>query len=89
MAEEAEAQSNVFIKQVYRVSPAKIGFLRFLLESYDGLGFVRTLDSRQALVEIAYPPSRRRDAAALLAALAAELEMVAVPVPPSEFFPPL
>ncbi len=89
MAEEAEAQRNVFIKQVYRVSPAKIGFLRFLLESYDGLGFVRTLDSRQALVEIAYPPSRRRDAAALLVALAAELEMVAVQVPLSEISPPL
>ncbi|MCP3176665.1 DUF4911 domain-containing protein [Desulfuromonas sp. KJ2020] len=64
-----------FVKRVYRTPRQHIAYLRFVLESYDGLAFIRTLDSRQALVEIAYPPSRRLDAEALLSALAQELPL--------------
>lgn len=78
-----------FAKRYYRLDRAAIGMLRFLLESYDGLAFMRTLDAREALVEVAYPPSRSRDAEALLAAFAAELGIAEVPSPPPERYPPL
>lgn len=67
----------------------QIAYLRFILESYDGLAFVRTLDGRRGLVEIAYPPSRRRDTEALLAALAREIGLRPVSLPPEEIYPPL
>ncbi len=74
-------------KRCYRISKAEIGYLRFILESYDGLAFVRTLDGREALVEIAYPPSRSVDAEALLSALAGECGMAEVPSSVADGYP--
>jgi len=78
-----------FVKRVYRTPRQHIAYLRFVLESYDGLAFIRTLDSRQALVEIAYPPSRRLDAEALLSALAQELSLEEVDASVASDYPPL
>lgn len=78
-----------FVKKVYRTPRQQIAYLRFVLESYDGLAFIRTLDSRQALVEIAYPPSRRVDAEALLRSLAAELPLEETEPPSPEDYRPL
>jgi len=77
----------ILLKYYYRLPRQAIGLLRFLLESYDGLAFMRTLDSRDGLVEVAWPASRSGDAEALLAALEAELAMQRV-APPAEV-PPL
>jgi hypothetical protein len=76
-----------FNKRHFQIPRAQIGYLRFILESYDGLAFVRTLDNREALVEIAFSDSRRHDAEALLEALAVECSMVAVPPPVSGAYP--
>ncbi len=81
--------SAPFLKRYFTLPPAQIAFLRFTLESYDGLAFARSLDGRAALVEIAYPPSRRGEAEALLAALTAECAMTEVPPPPEGTYPPL
>lgn len=80
---------STFTKRYYKIPRAEIGYLRFILESYDGLAFVRTLDNREALVEIAFPASRRQDAEELLAALAVECSMVAVPTPEPGAYPSL
>jgi len=71
-----------FSKCYYRVAPARIGMLRFLLEGYDGLITLRTLDPRGGLVECAFPPTRQADAQELLTALAAELGMQPVTTTP-------
>jgi len=78
---------NGFIKRHFTMPRGEIGYLRFILESYDGLAFVSTLDSREALVEIAYHPSRRNDAEALLAALTRECSMAPAPIPESGSYP--
>ena len=78
---------NTLIKRTYRLPRNEIALLRFVLESYDGLAFLRTLERREALVEIAYPPSRRPDAEALLAALAAEFALCEVPMPEPGAYP--
>lgn len=78
--------TDTFSKRYFEIPRAEIGHLRFILESYDGLAFARTLDNQLALVEIAYSPSRREDVERLLNALVAEagLQEVAAPgdVPP-------
>ena len=59
-------------KRYFLLPRAEIGFLRFILESYDGLAFARTLDPQQGLVEIAFPASRRLDVEIVLGQLAEE-----------------
>ncbi len=70
-----------FQKGYFRLPRREIGYLRFILEGYDGLAFMRTLDSKIGLVEITWPPVRSADVKALLQALAVEvgLEEVATP----------
>jgi hypothetical protein len=70
-----------FEKRYFMLPRAEIGHLRFILESYDGLAFARTLDRQGALVEIACPASRSADVDVLLKALAAEIGLQEVPVP--------
>jgi hypothetical protein len=79
--------TEIFNKRYFQLPRAEIGHLRFILESYDGLAFARTLDNQIAVVEIAYPPSRVRDVEPLLEALAGEVGLQEVAVP--EIIPPL
>jgi len=72
---------ELMVKLCYQVDKQQIGYLRFTLESYDGLGFIRTLDASQGLIEIAWPVSREADMLALLTALAGELELHKAPKP--------
>ena len=76
-----------FCKRYFRLPRTEIGHLRFILESYDGLAFARTLDNRVALVEVAYSPSRKGDVDGLFRALANEIGWQEVP-PPNNI-PPL
>ena len=73
--------SENFSKRYFQMPRSEIGYLRFILESYDGLAFARTLDRQSALVEIAYPPSRATDAESLLKALAPEIGLQEVSAP--------
>ena len=78
---------ETFNKRYFQMPRAEIGHLRFILESYDGLAFARTLDNQIALVEIAYSPSRIRDVEPLLEALVDEVGLQEVSAP--EIIPPL
>ena len=73
--------SEIFNKRYFILPRAEIGHLRFLLESYDGLAFVRTLDKQKGLVEIAYPPSRTHDVESLLKDLTSEVGLQEVDAP--------
>ena len=79
--------AEIFIKRYFQLPRAEIGQLRFILESYDGLAFARTLDSTTGLVEIACPPSRTGDVDALLQTLCEELGLRETELP--EDIPPL
>ena len=76
-----------FSKRYFQLPRAEIGHLRFILESYDGLAFARTLDNQLALVEIAYSRSRVSDVETLLEALTVEVGLREVAAP--EEIPPL
>jgi hypothetical protein len=78
---------SIFNKRYFILPRAEIGYLRFILESYDGLAFARTLDKQNGLVEIAFPVSRSADVDTLLKNLATEVWLREVPVP--EDVPPL
>jgi len=44
------------IRRYFRVNREDIGYLTFILESYSGLAVVRTIDSKEALIEILIAP---------------------------------
>jgi hypothetical protein len=55
------------------ISPARIHFLKFILEGYDGLALLTTIDARQGLVEIHYPPETESDLKRLLHSIEPQL----------------
>ena len=56
---------------IYRVrlQPGNIGYFSGTVEAYDGIGFVRTVDARQGVVEIWTPPDHKEAMDRLLAAM--------------------
>jgi hypothetical protein len=75
-----------FLSRCFLVSRNQIAYLRFIIESYDGVAFLRTLDPRRAVVEIGYSPTRRRDAEALIRSLEEETGLTEIP-PPEDYQP--
>ena len=49
-----------------KISPERIHFLKFILEGYDGLALLSTVDAAQGIVELRYPPEIERDLKELL-----------------------
>jgi hypothetical protein len=67
---EVPERSRVWI---YRVDPRQIHYLQFILEAYDGLAIMTTVDAREGRVQLAVPPGGEADARSLMAALEGEL----------------
>ena len=53
-----------------RIASGQIAFLKFILEGYDGLAVLSTMDADTGLVRLLYPASRGRELFRLLDALA-------------------
>jgi hypothetical protein len=43
------------LKRIFRVRRDQINYIRFTLESYDGMALVRTLDPQKSLIEVYVP----------------------------------
>lgn len=52
-----------------RIAPNRIHFLKFILEGYDGLAVLSTIDRKIGLVEVHYPATREKEVVELLQAL--------------------
>ncbi len=59
-------------KKVFRVERGDIGYLRFTIESYDGMAVVRTLDPFKALIELQISPGCEEFVQELMTALSKE-----------------
>ena len=57
------------IRRVFRVDREEIGYIRFTLESYDGMATVTTLDPHAALIEVFISPGCEETVLELLASL--------------------
>jgi len=57
------------IKQIFQVDRREIHFLRFTLESYDGMALVSTIDPHIALIEVSIAPGCERLVLELMDAL--------------------
>ena len=43
-------------KHIFRVDRQEINYLRITIESYDGMGVVRTVDPHKAIIEVQVAP---------------------------------
>ncbi len=62
-----------------RTRPERIARFRFLLEGYDGLAILSTLDAATGLVRLLFPASRRTELLEFLAAMETELDLTPAP----------
>ncbi len=60
------------------IAPARIGFFRFILEAYDNLALLTTLDEKEGRVILRYSDEMGEELEHLLQALAPQL----TPLPP-------
>ena len=65
----------------YRIDPYEIHYLKFILEAYEGLATLTTLNSKTGLIQLAVPPERQGSLESLLEALGRELGLERVTAP--------
>jgi len=58
---------------IYRVDPRQIHYLQFILEAYDGVATLTTIDAQEGRVQLTVPPGGEADARSLMEALEGEL----------------
>lgn len=58
-----------------RIDASQIHFLKFILEAYDNVAFMSTVDRTQGVVDIIYPEPFDTDVRDLLASLAGRLQL--------------
>jgi hypothetical protein len=68
-------------RQYYRVAGRDISFFRFVLEGYDGLAVLTTLDPRTGLVALTVAPGCEEDVAAVVSGLKSEMMIEPAPAP--------
>ncbi len=68
---------NIFLK----IRTEDIAYLKFILESYEGIGIVRTLDQSQAIVVMMVAEDFQDTAQSILSSLRREIPLVEVPQP--------
>ncbi len=69
-------------RQYYRVDSREISFLRFILEGYDGLAVLTTLDARSGKVVLTVAPGCEQDVSTVIRGL--KKEMLIEPLAPSD-----
>jgi len=65
-------------RRIYRLDRCQIGFVKFILEAYDNVAVMSTLDPRQALVQVLIAPGCETMVDEIMTDLGSELGVVAV-----------
>ena len=64
-----------------RLAPRDIAYVKFILESYETIGFIRTVDPREAILVVFLVPDFLEDGEKVLESLSREIEMERIPRP--------
>ena len=67
-------------KRLFRVDSHQVSLLKFLLEAYDGLASLSTLDPKQGIVVFRIPPQRLAEFDTVLQGFQKEIFMEAFPL---------
>jgi Domain of unknown function (DUF4911) len=66
------------VQKSYRIERKEISFLRFVLEAYDGMAQMRTIDAAEGIVALHIAPGCEHDLEMLLADLEETIWMEAI-----------
>ena len=69
------------VQWYFRIRRKDIAYLKFILESYEGLGVLRTIDPRGGIVEVMVPPGMEKDMEMVLEGLGDEIPMERIEYP--------
>ena len=58
-----------------RIDPEQIYFLKFILEAYDNLAIMSTVDRIEGVMELKYPPELEQDVKGVLHSMAQRLKL--------------
>ncbi len=58
-----------------QIPPREIAFLTFVLESYEGVATMRTVDPKKGIVELMFPPHQKEEIREILRSLGDELSI--------------
>ncbi len=70
------------IRHTYRIDRTAIAFVKFIIEAYDNLAVVSTLDSREGVVSLAIAPACQDQVDRIMASLGAHIDIVKIDRPP-------
>jgi hypothetical protein len=70
------------VQWYFRVNREDIAYLKFVLESYEGLGVLRTVDPRSGIVEVMVPPGLEEDMEMVLEGLRDEISIERIATSP-------
>jgi hypothetical protein len=74
------ARGNPETIEIYlEIPPEEIVFLKLIVEAHEGIGVLRTLDRKRALIVLMVAGDMEQDARALLASLRDQMPWVEVP----------
>ncbi len=67
-----------------QLAPADIALIKFVFESYEGVGIVRTIDQRAAIIVVLVVPDFLAVAREIIRDLRAHIGCIEIPAPPSQ-----
>ncbi len=69
------------IQWYFKIKRRDIAYMKFILESYEGLGVLRTIDPQLAIVEVMVPPGLEGDMEMVLEGLRDEIPIERIEYP--------
>lgn len=70
------------IERYVRLAPVDIAYLKFIYESYETVGFLRTIDPNEAILVIYFVPDFADVGDAILESVSREITIERIPKPP-------
>jgi len=70
-----EIMANSLASLRIRIDPEQIYFLKFILEAYDNLTIMSTVDRIDGVMELKYPPELEQDVKGVLQSMAQRLRL--------------
>ena len=73
------------VQWYFRIPSRDIAYMKFILESYEGLGVLRTIDPRNGIVELMVPPGLEKDLEMILEGLGEEIPIERIKSPSKNY----
>jgi hypothetical protein len=73
------------VQWYFKINRRDIAYMKFILESYEGLGVLRTIDARSGVVEVMVPPGLEKDMEMVLQGLGDEISIDRIEYPSTNY----